>query len=108
MGLLLCGCSMLQAPVPTTKFSAKFAGQTFEWENPKNTSMTNILMEVSTNGTARLSIGAVTSANDAGVISNSYLGQAMVLHEAGVQMNQAFQNGAAAAGAVIGAAAKAP
>jgi len=105
--VVLAGCTVL-SPVPTTKFKAKVAGQSFEWSNPKNTSMTNIVVEVGTNGTARLSIGLVTSVNDPLVVSNAFSGEAALLHEVGAQLNQAFANGAAAAGTIAGAAAKAP
>jgi hypothetical protein len=101
------GCSILKPPVPTTKFDASIAGQRFTWSNPKNTCLTNIRMEVTTNGTARLSIGSLSSVNDPATVSNAYSGEAMLVHEMGTQLNQAVQTGATAAGAIMGGAAAA-
>ena len=101
---VLSGCALFKSPVPTTEISGTIAGQKFSLSNPKNTSVSNLVVEVTTNATARLSIGSLVSANDSNVIAGSYAGQADLVRAAGEQLNQAFQNGAVIAGKFVGAA----
>ncbi len=63
---LLTGCFN---PVPKTTISGSIGGQSFALSNPKNTTVTNLLVEVQTNGAARLSIGYLSSANDSNIVS---------------------------------------
>lgn len=99
------GCS--STPVPTTKLKATVSGQECQIENPKNTVISNLVFEVSTNHTARLSIGSLSSVNDPQTISNAYNGAADLANAVGAQINQGVQNGANAAGQFVGGAAKA-
>jgi len=109
MGLMLgavalTGCALFKGPVPTTTVSANIGGQKMSYSSPKDTTATNVVFEVSSNGTARLSIGAITANNNSNVIGSSYAGEAAMIHELGAQFQQAVQTGISAAGT----AAKAP
>lgn len=103
VGALLTGCSGI---VPSTKLSATVAGQKFTLTNPKNTSISGVICEVETNGTARLSISSLSSTNDSQVIDKSYAGQALVVKTVSDGVAQAFEAGAKMAGAGAGAAIK--
>lgn len=93
-GFVLTGCF---SPVPKTVITGSIAGQNFSLSNPKNTTVTNLLVEVQTNGAARLSIGYLSSANDSNVIATAYTGQASVVKETGDAAVKAFQAGIQAA-----------
>jgi len=104
---LFAGCTMF-APVPKTTISGVVGGQKFSLTNPKNTSISNLLVEVFTNGNARLSIGALSSTNDVGVIDKSFAGQALVIQKLSDAAHQALMDGAAIAGKGAAAAAGKP
>jgi hypothetical protein len=102
------GCRLLGSAVPTTEIHGEIAGQKFSLANPKNTVITNLTVIVATNGTATLSIGYLRSENNSNVIDAAYAGQAALATAIGQQIASGFQAGAAAAGAVAGAAVKTP
>ena len=104
----LTGCAVFHQPVPETKISGSIGGQKFSLINPKNTTVTNLQVTVSTNGTASLSIGYLSSANDSNIVSGAYAGAAQIVTATGDSAAKAFQAGAAAAGSALGAAVKAP
>lgn len=62
---LLTGC----ASVPSTKISLPTKLGLFQINSPKETSWTNVVFELSPDGTLKTSIGAVTAHNDANVIA---------------------------------------
>ena len=103
LALILCGCSALN-PVPKTRISGTIAGQSFSLSNPKDTTIDSLSVTVSTNGTATLSIGHLSSLNNSNVISSSYSGQAASITAAGEQIIGAMKAGATLAGAAAGAA----
>ncbi|MDB6109177.1 MAG: hypothetical protein JWR69_927 [Pedosphaera sp.] len=100
------GCAILHQPVPETKISGSIGGQKFSLVNPKNTVVDNLAVTAGTNGTATLTIGHLSSANDSNVVSGAYAGAAQIVTATGDSAAKAFQAGAAAAGAALGAAAK--
>lgn len=103
---LLSGCALFQSAVPTTKISGTIAGQTFSISNPKDTAFTNLVVTVSSNGTATLAIGALTSVNNSNTVTAGYAGQAELVTAVGTQMTSAFTNGEAAAIKAAAASAK--
>ena len=103
LSLGLAGC---MNPVPRTQIQGTIAGQTFSLSNPKDTTITNLQVTVSTNGTATLSIGYLSSANNSNTISASYGGQAEAVTAAGEQVNRAWTNAAGLLGTAVGAAVK--
>lgn len=94
---LLSGCALLQPAVPTTVLTGKIGGQAFEIRNPKQTTISNLSVEIATNGAAKLTIGGLSSVNDSNVVGAGYSGQADFVNAVGAQLNQAVQNGAALA-----------
>lgn len=88
-------------PVPRTTIEGTIGGQTFKLDNPKDTTVTNLTVEVSTNGASRLSIGYLSSANNSNVVNAAYAGQAGVVKETGDAAVKAFQAGVQAAGAAM-------
>jgi hypothetical protein len=104
----MAGCALFQSPVPTTKIKGSIGGQSFSLENPKNTTLSNLSVTVSSNGSAALTIGSVTSVNDSNVIDAAYAGQAAIVAATGTAINAGIQTAAGAAGVFAGAAAKAP
>jgi len=97
----LSGCALFESAVPTTRISGTIAGQQFSLSNPKDTCITNLVVEVSTNGSARLSIGGLSSVNNSNVVSAGYSGQAELVTAAGNQIQQAFVNGASVAAKTV-------
>jgi hypothetical protein len=91
--LAVTGCGL--TPVPRTTFTATIGGQKFSYSNPKQATATNIVCEISTNGTARMSIGAISSVNDPAVVDKSYAGQALVTKEFFTGVNTMLQSAAA-------------
>jgi len=94
---LLSGCALCKNPVPTTEISGTIAGQKFSISNPKDTSLANLVVTVSSNGIATLALGTLVSANNSNTVTASYNGQADVVNATGNQVQQAFLNGAALA-----------
>lgn len=83
--VFFCGCSELatvNADTPHTTFKATVAGQSFTWENPKDTEASNIVMEVSSNGAARLIIGYIHATQNTNAIAET----AQVVTAQGTQM----------------------
>lgn len=107
LAALAAGCSIMN-PVPQTKFRATIGGQQFSYSNPKQACATNIVMSVSTNGTATMTIGAITSVNDPVVVDKSYAGAAMLVNAVGAQIQSNLNTAAQNAGTAAGAALKAP
>jgi hypothetical protein len=92
------GCAIFHQPVPETKIKGSIGGQAFSLVNPKNTTVTNLVVEVSTNGAAKLSIGYISSANDSNVVTGAYAGAAQLVRESGDLAQKAFKAGGEAAG----------
>jgi hypothetical protein len=65
LALLLTGC----ATVPSTHISLPTKAGLFQIDSPKETSWTNVVLEVSPDGTVKAHIGAVSAHNDASVIA---------------------------------------
>lgn len=105
---LASGCAAFQPAVPTTKINGSIGGQSFTLENPKNTTLSNLSVSVSSNGTANLTIGSLTSVNDSNVITAADAGQAAIVSATGAAITQGIQSAASAAGSFVGSAAKAP
>ena len=99
------GCT---SAVPTSKLSGTIAGQTFTLSSPKNTTISNLVVEVATNGTAKISIGALSSVNDSNVISAADSGQAQIIKEQGLAQVNAMNAGPALAGKAAAAGAGVP
>ena len=94
---LLSGCALCQSAVPTSKVTWELNGQKGSISNPKDITITNLVAEVSSNGTARLYIGGLTSANNSNTVTAGYTGQAELVNAVGTQTIAAFTNGAALA-----------
>jgi hypothetical protein len=78
---MLCGCvAGGNRAVPGNHIKGFIAGQPFEIENPKNTTMTGVLLShTSGTNTFFLSIEKISSTNDPQVIDKAYAGQAHVM-----------------------------
>lgn len=81
--LLISGCALFSPVAPTTYISGEIGGEKFVIKNPKQTTITNLTVEVSTNGYAKLSFGGLSSVNDAQVINSGASGQVAVLDATG-------------------------
>lgn len=100
------GCSIFKQPVPTTSIRGTIAGQTFRLDNPKDTVLTNLVVEVNTNGVAKLSLGYLSSANNSNVIGAATTGQAETINALGTQILNGINAGAMIAGKVAAGAVK--
>jgi hypothetical protein len=75
-----CGCMGGNRAVPGNHIKGFIAGQPFEIENPKNTTMTGVLLShTAGTNTFFLSIEKISSTNDPQVIDKAYAGQAHVM-----------------------------
>lgn len=97
----LAGCSVFSKPVPSSKLKGSLGGQSFSFENPKDTTLTNLSIKVGTNGTAEFSLGYLTSVNNSNVITAATQGQADTATAIGTQIINGVNAGAAIAGKVI-------
>jgi hypothetical protein len=103
--LSMTGCGLL-SPVPKTQITGSIGGQSFALSNPKDTTVSNLTVAVSTNGTASLSIGYLTSVNNSNVIGAAYSGQAASFTAFGDAMVNAVNAGATVAAKAAATAAK--
>ena len=103
----LAGCAATN-PVPASDFDVAIAGQHFKGHFPKDTTMTNVVAEVATNGTARFSIGYLSAVNNSNVIGTSYAGRADELKAVADGVLNGLNAGATLAGKFTGAAVKTP
>ena len=103
----LAGCASTN-PVPSSDFDVTIAGQKFKGHFPKDTTMTNVVAEVGTNGTARFSIGYLSAVNNSNVIGTSYAGRADELKAVADGVLNGLNAGATIAGKFTGAAVKTP
>jgi hypothetical protein len=91
---LIAGCS---TPVPKTAVAFEMGGQKFNYVNPKQAVVSNLVFEVQgTNGIVlKASIGSISSVNDPAVVDKAYAGQALVIKETFNGVNTFLQNAAA-------------
>ena len=95
--LAFSGCALFQSAVPVTKITGEIGGQKFSISNPKQTTITNLTVEVSTNGYAKLSFGGLSSINDSQVINAGMSGQVAVLDSTGKVIGYVVAAGVSAA-----------
>jgi hypothetical protein len=102
MALTLTGCSSLLTTanqnVPHTTFKGTIGGQSFEWENPKDTTISNFVVTVNTNGSVSMNIGSIVTQQDTNAIAEA----AQIVEQQGIA-NVNLLNAAAQAGATIAA-----
>lgn len=103
---LFTGCSVFHSPVPESKLCGTIGGQKFQINNPKDTTITNLVIEVNTNGQAKLSMGFFSSSNNSNVIASATSGQAETINAMGTALVNAVNAGAQVAGKVGAAAIK--
>ena len=99
------GCSVFHSPVPSSELKGTIAGQQFKLSNPKDTVITNLVIEVNTNGMAKMSLGYLASSNNSNVIGTATAGQAETINAMGNALVNAVNAGAQVAGTVAGKAA---
>lgn len=87
-GLVLCGC----VAVPKTTITGTISGQPFTLSSPKNSTLTNLDVTASTNGSVSIHVGSLVTVMDPAVITTTAEGEAKLV-----------QAGAAAAAAAIAA-----
>jgi hypothetical protein len=106
--IVFTGCSSVRDQVPATQISGYLNGRPFTFSGPKDLSMTNFVAEVETNGTCRVSIGAMSAAVDPNVITMTGQAYATMRAADSALLDSAISTVAGAAGTVAGAAVKTP
>lgn len=99
----LAGCgSLSKVRVPSNSISFESPYGKLTLSHPQNTDMTNVMVEIQTNGAVHAEIGSLHTVNDPQVIKTTADGQAQIVKENGI----AIVNGINAAANFSGAAAK--
>lgn len=98
-------CFTVQVPANSVTFRSSSGQLTIV--HPQNTSLTNLDVEIGTNGTVHAKIGGLVTFNNPAVIDSTAAGQVAIAKQHGENAVKAFNAGAAAAGK-IGAAAVVP
>lgn len=102
--VLVAGCNMFSAKVPTTKFTVYLGGHKATFEGPKNTDLTKLMFQTQTNGSLLFSVDHVSATNDAVVIDKSAAGQVAIMNAYSAMASQLIADGAKIAGQAAGAA----
>jgi len=105
--LALAGCSLNQQ-IPKTDLSINPVTHEVKLSNPKNTVITKFSATVDTNGTSTVSFDSLSTVMDETNVVNTGNAEAAIVTATGTVIQQALTAGGAAAGAAMGAAAKAP
>jgi hypothetical protein len=92
--LILCGCSILQHPVPANRITIKAPQGSYDISTPKNVSITNFLATVDTNGLLRISFASWVSVNDPMVIDKATAGQVATINAWSGLLNSAVEKAA--------------
>lgn len=98
--LIATGCAMFQPAVPVSHYSWKLGSVTGSIDSPKDTTITGLQVELNTNGTAKVSIGSLSSVNNSNVIAAGDNGQALIVEKTGIAVVNGMNAGANLAGKV--------
>lgn len=103
-----CAAQMhtLNANTPHTTFKGNLGGQSFEFENPKDTVMEGFTASLNTNGTAQISIARISTIENPTNIVNTGDALANVVREQGVATVNGINAAASAAGTIMAATVK--
>jgi len=100
------GCATVRSQVPVTEISGSVNGQPWKFICPKDVTLTNLSVTVSTNGSATVHVGYLQSIMDPNIITMTGQAYATMRNADSQLLDNAISTAAAAAGTTAGAAVK--
>jgi hypothetical protein len=107
--VIATGCSSLRTVndnTPHLTFKGSLGGQTFSFQNPKDTDMSGFSIVVATNGTVSMTISNITTVENPTNIVDTSNGMAAIVASQGTAFVNVVNAAANAAGAIAASAAK--
>jgi len=92
--ILLCGCSVLQHPVPANRITIKAPQGSYDILTPKNVSIQKFAASVDTNGVVHVTFDSWKSENDPLVIDKASAGQVATIGAWSGLLNSAVEKAA--------------
>ncbi len=104
--LLSTGCKAFKINVPANEVTFVTDHGRLTLKHPHNTAMTNVFVQIATNGTVTARIGALLTVNDPNVIDKTAAGEVAKINALGTQIREGVKAGLEATGSAAGAAVK--